>query len=124
MVQWKLALHLDCREVLRNIGVDGSNIYMPDEIKIIPCNNDLERLGVIAKGLEFIRSFTNCYEETFDDVMDYTSSDRGGRFDCNKNYFIKNNDNFYIGAFVHIGNNALAEIRSKKKDCIVSYVKL
>ena len=124
MIQWRLNLHLDCREVLRNADVEGSDIFMPEEIKIIPCNNELEGLGIMAKALDFVRSFTNCYDETFDDVMDNTSGERCGRFDCHENYFIRDNDNFYAGAFVHVGEVSYAEIWSKKRDCIVAYVRM
>ena len=124
MIEWRLELYLDCRQELINIGIERSDIFDSEEIKIIPCSNELEGLGIIAKALDFVRSFTNCYDETFDDVMDNTSGERGGRFDCHEDYFIKDSDNFYAGAFVHVGEVSYAEIWSKRKDCIVAYVRM
>ena len=124
MIQWRLTLHLDCREALRNIGIDGANIFMPEEIKVIPCNNELESLGIIVKANDFIRRFTTCVDETFDNTYDCLSKKRGGSFDCNKKYFLINNDCFYVGAFVHVGYVAHAEIWSNKRNCIVAYVRM
>lgn len=124
MIEWRLQLYLDCRVTLRNAGVEGSDIFMPEEIRVIPCNNDLERLGVIVKANEFVRKFTMFEDETFEDTYNNTSGDRGGRFDCHDNYFVRDNNNFYAGAFVHVGDVSYAEIWSKRKDCIVAYVRM
>ena len=97
---------------------------MEDEIIITPCNNELERLGIMVKAHDFVSDFTECWDESFDDTYNTLSCERGGRFDCHEDYYIRNNGDFYAGAFIHSRGTSYAEIWSSEKDCIVAYVRL
>ena len=121
-MKWNLDLYEDCKEVLINRGVEKSDIFMPEDIEIIPCNNELERLGIMVKANEFITSFTYFEEETFQETYDSLNGERNGRFDCNDNYPI--NDDYYAGSFVHVGDVSYAEIWSRENDCTVAYVRM
>lgn len=125
MIAWRLDLYAECFSELRKAGVKSNDIYMTNEIRIIPCNNELERLGIVAKASEFVREFTLFDEETFEDLYGTLRIERCGRFFCDKKYFIKNTDKFYTRAFIHsINGKAYAEIFSDKRKCIVAYVRM
>lgn len=123
MVAWRLDLFTNCFAELRKAGVDGSDIYMADAIRIIPCSNELEKLGIVVKANEFIQDFT-ILNETFEDTYRTLQAHCGGRFFCDKKYFIKGTDNFYVKAFIHGRDGmAYAEIVSTR-NFTAAYVRL
>ena len=123
MITWRLDLYIECFDALKKACIEISDIYMPEEIKVIPCNSELERLDIVIKANKFIEKFTT--EETFENIYKAITVRRGGRFYCNNKYFIKNTDMFYVNAFVNSRNNiSYAEIWSSANDCIAAYVRL
>ena len=62
-MKWNINLFEDCKKVLINRGIEKSDIFTPSDIEITPCNNELERLGIMVKANEFITSFTYFEEE-------------------------------------------------------------
>lgn len=112
-----------CKEILTTeTDLSECNFFTVEEVKpeIRTTINSIECYGVIAIAKDFINDFT-WLSESYEDVFNNTSGDRGGRFDCYDNYEIKDTG-YEIGAFVVWGTVVCAEIYDK--DSNVAYIRI